>query len=52
MFCLQSLRLSHNALMQTTTGHIVNLMSNDVSRFDMVRIHYMCYHYLTYGNLQ
>ena len=33
---IQSLKLSNSALGQTTTGHVVNLMSNDVVRFDYV----------------
>ena len=35
---VQSLKLSNAALGQTTTGHVVNLMSNDVVRFDYVSI--------------
>ena len=36
---VQSLKLSNAALGQTTTGHVVNLMSNDVVRFDYVSIY-------------
>ncbi|KAL3847450.1 hypothetical protein ACJMK2_018356 [Sinanodonta woodiana] len=39
----KSMRLSNHALGQTTTGQIVNLMSNDVNRFDqaVVFLHFL-----------
>lgn len=39
----KSLRLSRTGLLDTSIGHIVNLMSNDVGRFDSVlaNIHYI-----------
>uniref|UniRef100_A0A8C6CVH4 Multidrug resistance-associated protein 4-like n=1 Tax=Moschus moschiferus TaxID=68415 RepID=A0A8C6CVH4_MOSMO len=45
----KALHLSNSAMRKTTTGHIVNLLSNDVKRFDQVT---MFLHYLWVGPLQ
>lgn len=45
----KSLRLSKNALAETTIGQMVNLISNDVSRFDFGTMHM---HHLVMGPLE
>lgn len=45
----KSLKLSKSALINTTSGQIVNLLSNDVSRFELIA---MFCHYLWVGPLE
>ena len=41
-YLLQCLRLSQKGIVDTSSGQIVNLMSNDVNKIDMV-VYYICY---------
>ncbi|XP_059486251.1 probable multidrug resistance-associated protein lethal(2)03659 [Neocloeon triangulifer] len=45
----KSLRLSHEAMSQTTAGQVVNLLSNDVNRFDVAP---MFLHFLWIGPIE
>ncbi|EDV91221.1 probable multidrug resistance-associated protein lethal(2)03659 [Drosophila grimshawi] len=45
----KALRLSHNALGDTSIGQVVNLLSNDVGRFDSVLVNL---HYIWLGPLE
>lgn len=45
----KSLRLSKTALVNTTSGQVVNLLSNDVSRFELIAL--FC-HYLWVGPVE